>query len=128
LPRLDAWNRRRRELAALYGEALADLDLGLPAAPPDRLHVFHLYVVRHPDRAGLREALLDRGVETLVHYPRPVHGHPAYAGLAREGRLETSERLAREVLSLPLYPELTEGEVEQVAGAVRESLRRLAAA
>jgi dTDP-4-amino-4,6-dideoxygalactose transaminase len=128
LPRLDDWNRRRRELAALYGEALAGLELGLPAVPPDSMHVFHLYVVRHPDRAGLQEALLDRGVETLVHYPRPVHRHPAYALLAREGRLETSERLAREVLSLPLYPELTEGEVEQVAGAVRESLHLLAAA
>jgi len=121
LRHLDAWTARRRELAALYREALAGLELVLPEELPGRHHVFHLYVVRAPGREQLRERLAERGVETLVHYPRPVHLQPAYAHLARGG-LGTSERLCAEVVSLPLYPELSDGEAEHVAAAARAVL------
>ena len=117
LPRLPEWMERRRALAAFYREALAGSGIALPVDAED--HVYHLFVVRVPDRDAFRARLGERGVETLVHYPRPVHGHPAYAHLARPGRLERSERLAAEVVSLPLYPELTDAEAETVVEAVR---------
>jgi dTDP-4-amino-4,6-dideoxygalactose transaminase len=106
LPRLDDWNERRRELARRYRGAGLDGPEGGD----------HLFVVRVPRRDAFRERLAAVGVETLVHYPRAIHEHPAYARLARPG-LETSERLAREVVSLPLYPELTDEEAEAVIAA-----------
>jgi dTDP-4-amino-4,6-dideoxygalactose transaminase len=123
LTRLDRWNDRRRMLAEMYLDRLGPSGLGLPAEAPGPRHAYHLFVVRSRDRDGLASALARRGVETLVHYPRAVHEHPAYRSLARPGRLTRSERLAREVLSLPLYPELSEDEAESVAMAVLEGAR-----
>ena len=120
LPRLEAWNERRRGLAARYREELADV-VEVPDEPPGGGHVHHLFVIRSPHRDGLARELEQRGVGTLVHYPRAVHQHPAYRELARPGRLERSERLAREVLSLPLYPELTDDEATAVIAAVRDA-------
>jgi dTDP-4-amino-4,6-dideoxygalactose transaminase len=76
-------------------------------------------VIQSDDRDGLRERLLERGVETLIHYPRPVHKHPAYATLAREGGLPVSELLSSRIASLPPYPELRDDEVAEVVAAVR---------
>jgi dTDP-4-amino-4,6-dideoxygalactose transaminase len=119
LPLLARWNERRRELARSYSEALAGTDLTLPVELPGRRHVFHLYVVRTPRRSELRARLAARGVETLVHYPRPIHRHPAYAQLAGPpGSLADSERHAEEVVSLPLYPQLTDDELATVVRAV----------
>lgn len=115
LARLDAWNERRRATAAFYWGRLADGGLGLPDA--NEGHVYHVFAVRSPDREGFRRRLADRGVETLVHYPRAAHEHPAYRDLARPG-LEQSERHCAEVVSLPLYPELTDAEAEAVAAAI----------
>jgi dTDP-4-amino-4,6-dideoxygalactose transaminase len=119
LAHLEAWNERRRELAARYRDGLADLPLVLP---DEGMHVYHLFVVRVAGRDAFRARLAELGIGTLVHYPRAVHEHPAYAHLARPGRLETSERLAREVVSLPLYPELTDDEADAVVRAVRDVL------
>jgi dTDP-4-amino-4,6-dideoxygalactose transaminase len=105
--------RRRRSIAARYDE----LGLETQAVPEGYLHAHHLYVVRSRDRDALRRRLATRGIETLVHYPRAVHQHPGYARLGRAG-LDVSERLAAEVVSLPLYPELTDGEVEAVMDAL----------
>jgi dTDP-4-amino-4,6-dideoxygalactose transaminase len=121
LPLLAAGNARRNAIAARYDEALADA----PVRPLRRLegrdHAFHLYVVLAPDRAAFQAALADRGVATLVHYPRPIHGHPPYADLGRgHVGLAVSEDLAERVVSLPLYPELTDAEVEHVAGVLSE--------
>ena len=121
LPHLAAGNARRNAIAARYDEALADA----PVRPLRRLegrdHAFHLYVVLAPDRAAFQAALADRGVATLVHYPRPIHGHPPYADLGRGlVPLAISEDLAERVVSLPLYPELTDAEVEHVAGVLSE--------
>lgn len=113
LERLDAWNERRRKLADFYRAS----GLETPAEQPGSRDANHLFVVRVPDREAVRARLTDAGIQTLVHYPLPVHGHPAYTRLARPGRLEASERLAREVVSLPLYPELTDAEATAVAQA-----------
>jgi dTDP-4-amino-4,6-dideoxygalactose transaminase len=120
LPRLESWNERRRFLADLYRAELEDA-VAVPREAPGARHVYHLFVVRSPRRDALSQELERRGIGTLVHYPRAVHEHPAYRELDRPGRLLRSERLAREVLSLPLYPELTDDEVRAVAAAVRDA-------
>lgn len=126
LPRLPAWTEARRRIAARYGAALAGLPgLGLPVERPRARHVWHLYTVRHPQRDALAKALADRGVGTAVHYPLPVPGQPLFdEGGAR--RWPEAGRAAREVLSLPCYPELTEGEIATVIDAVREACEGLA--
>ncbi len=96
----------------------------LPEEAAGRSHVYHLFVVRSPARDVLAGELAKRGVQTVVHYPRAVHEHPAYGDLARPGRLGRSERSSREVLSLPLYPELGDDEVRGVVDAVLDSVRR----
>jgi dTDP-4-amino-4,6-dideoxygalactose transaminase len=118
LRHLDDWNARRRAIAARYHKALAAAGLPVPAGQSDGEHVYHLYVVPVVDRDAFRRRLAKSGVETLVHYPHAVHEHPAYERLAKPGRLERSERLCREVVSLPLYPELTDGEVDAVIAAL----------
>jgi dTDP-4-amino-4,6-dideoxygalactose transaminase len=106
LRRLAEENAERQRLADRY---LSRLRLpALPCSMPGTDHVYHLFVVRHPNRDGFRDGLRRRGVETLVHYPIPVHLQPAYARLGgKPGDLPVTERAAREVLSLPLYPGLT---------------------
>jgi dTDP-4-amino-4,6-dideoxygalactose transaminase len=127
LPRLAAWNARRREIAARYGERLADAAragrIVPPTEAPDRLHVFHQYVVRVPDRDGVKARLAASGVGSAVFYPVPLHRQECFEALGyREGDLPESERAAREVLALPVFPELTDEEVERVADAVLAAL------
>jgi dTDP-4-amino-4,6-dideoxygalactose transaminase len=120
LAHLEPWNERRRELAARYREGLADTPLELPVEAPGRHHVYHLFVARVANRNRFRTALSEGGVETLVHYPRAVHQHPAYADLGDPStRLSLSERIVSEVVSLPLYPGLTIAEQDAVIEAVR---------
>jgi dTDP-4-amino-4,6-dideoxygalactose transaminase len=118
LRHLDAWNGRRRQLAAFYRQELAGLELTLPEERSGGMHAYHLFVVRVAGRDRFRERLAAGGVETLVHYPRPIHLQPAYERLAHEG-LTVAERLCEEVCSLPLYPELSDAEAEYVVAAVR---------
>ncbi|MER6217033.1 DegT/DnrJ/EryC1/StrS family aminotransferase [Streptomyces sp. NPDC001674] len=121
LPRLDAWNARRRAVAAAYTEGLAGLPgVAVPGVRPWAEPVWHQYVIRAAGRERLRAALTDAGVEHLVHYPVAVHRSPAYAGTAH-GPLPLSERLAAEVLSLPMGPQLTAKDVETVISAVRDA-------
>lgn len=117
LPYLDAHNAQRRALAASYDGALAGVTL--PRAVGAVEHVYHLYVVRHPQRDRLMQALQARGVGTLIHYPVPVHRQEAYADLGyRPGSLPLTEQAAREILSLPLYIGLTAADVQAAATAV----------
>jgi dTDP-4-amino-4,6-dideoxygalactose transaminase len=117
LERLEEWNDRRRALASRYRELLHQAPLELPVEVAGCVHAYHLFVVRVHDRERFRSALEEARVGTLVHYGRPIHEHPAYAHLApNDGRLQRSERACREVVSLPLYPELSEEEVSFVAG------------
>ncbi|HZC77264.1 MAG TPA: DegT/DnrJ/EryC1/StrS family aminotransferase, partial [Ktedonobacterales bacterium] len=82
--------------------------------------VFHLYVVRHPERDRLKAFLAERGIGTGIHYPRPIHLQPAYASLGyAPGAFPVTERLAAEVLSLPMYAELADAQIERIADAVR---------
>lgn len=116
LDRLDEWNERRRRLASSYSAALCDTSLVLPKEAAYAKHVYHLYVVRAQEREYLREGLKGSGIETMVHYPIPVHQQEGYAKLCRigPGGLARTECIASEIISLPLYPELLEEEVEAV--------------
>jgi dTDP-4-amino-4,6-dideoxygalactose transaminase len=113
LPHLDEWTERRRRLADRYHTLLSEVGVVLPSEAPDRRHVYHLFVARARKRDELLRCLTEHGVQALVHYPRPVHRHEGYRHLARP--LPVSELLCDEVLSLPLYPELRDDEVERVA-------------
>lgn len=120
LKALDAETERRRAIVATYDAAFSDLPLGLPRAQPYADPVHHLYVVRHPRREAFMGALLARGVGTLIHYPIPLHLQPAYAGLGgRRGDRPRVERAADEIVSLPIYPELSDEQVAVVVSAVR---------
>lgn len=123
LKRLDEWNMRRRQLANLYCELLSDTDLILPIQPETSNHVFHQFVIRHPQRDALKEYLKGRGIHSLIHYPVPVHLQPAYADLGYFlGSLPNTEIASREVLSLPLYPELSGDQVHMICRAVIDFL------
>ena len=120
LPHLDAWTARRRAIAERYGELLAEADLVLPCVMPYSGHVFHVYAVRSPRRDALADALLARGIQVAVHYRQPVHLQPSHAGLGYEaGAFPVSEQLATEQLSLPIYPELTDESITQIAAAIQ---------
>jgi dTDP-4-amino-4,6-dideoxygalactose transaminase len=124
LRHLPEWNARRRQIAVHYDELLAGTGLVRPEILDDDAHVYHLYVVRSAERDRLQAALRQRGVGSAVHYPLPAHLQPAYEslGLAAPGSLPVTERLAAEVLSLPIYPELSDAEVDMVATAVRDAI------
>jgi dTDP-4-amino-4,6-dideoxygalactose transaminase len=120
LAQLDAWNERRRSVAARYIAGLAETELVLPGVPADAEHVWHLFVVRTPRRDELRRALSDAGVETGIHYPLAPHRQPVFADLAIDPRsLPVSERLQHEVLSLPIGPHLTDDQVDHVVDRIR---------
>jgi dTDP-4-amino-4,6-dideoxygalactose transaminase len=117
LEHLDEWNERRRQLAAVYLERLADADVVLPLEAEGRKHCWHLFVVLVAERDAFRARLRERGIETLVHYPVPIHRQAAYGHLPHVD-VPVSERLCEQVVSLPLYPELTDAEAKQVVEAV----------
>jgi dTDP-4-amino-4,6-dideoxygalactose transaminase len=119
LRHLETWTEQRRRAAALYQELLGAAEhLRPPRVYPDRRHVFHLYVVRVSDRDGFMAHMRGRRVQTSIHYPQPVHLLPAYADLGyRAGQFEVSERVATEVVSLPLFPEITDAQVHHAAEA-----------
>ncbi len=118
LPSLNDDNSRRVAVAAQYAAALADSPLQLPCVRAGASHVWHLYVVAHAERELLREHLAARGIAAGVHYPRPAHRHPAWAN-ARTNELPHTDRAANEVLSLPIYPELSQHDLDIVIAAVR---------
>jgi dTDP-4-amino-4,6-dideoxygalactose transaminase len=120
LRHLEAWNEARRTHAARYDELLAGSGVQTPAAMPYARHVYHVYSVRAQKRDALQQALQTQGIQTAIHYPIPVHLQPAYADLGHcAGDFPCSERTADEVLSLPMYAELTDAQVNTVADAVR---------
>jgi dTDP-4-amino-4,6-dideoxygalactose transaminase len=127
LPALDAGNARRAMIADAYDRGLTGSGLGPPWRRPDASHVFHQYVVRSPARDRLRDALRARGIGTNIHYPMPVHLQPAYRGrIALDpAGLPESEAAAREVLSLPLYPQLEDAAVARVVAAMRDATASL---
>ena len=143
LRHLAGWTATRQGHARLYESLLKDLpDITLPRAPAGSEHVYYLYTIRVAGRAAgradgragsgedetrsdiVQKRLAERGVASIVYYPVPLHLQPLYAALGgKPGDLRISERASREVLSIPLYPELTRAQIERVAAALREALR-----
>jgi dTDP-4-amino-4,6-dideoxygalactose transaminase len=119
LRHLEAWTESRRRIAAFYQERLGELGLALSREVPDRRHVYHIFSVFHPQRDQLQEHLGAAGIQTGNHYPIPVHLQKAYESLGyREGDFPVTERTAREQLSLPLYAEMPEADVERVCDRI----------
>ena len=119
LRHLEAWTEARRSVGARYDGLLADSGIATPEAMPYARHVYHIYAVRTPHRQAWQEALQAQDIHTGIHYPIPVHLLPAYADLGyKPGQFPHSERAANEVLSLPVYAELTFRQCEDVAQAV----------
>jgi dTDP-4-amino-4,6-dideoxygalactose transaminase len=120
LLRLERWNEARRRIAAKYLQRLTASPLTLPKVAPSSRHVFHLFVVQASDRAKLQSALDAHAISHGIHYPTPVHLQPAFADLGyRKGSFPISENLATRVLSLPMYPELTDAQIDRVTAACR---------
>jgi dTDP-4-amino-4,6-dideoxygalactose transaminase len=120
LPRLEADNRHRAAIAAIYLRGLAGLNLQLPVVHPDCESAWHLFVVRHPRRDELARSLAERGIGTVIHYPIAAHLQPAYASLGlAAGDLPICEAIHREVLSLPIGPTMTHAQADEVVAALR---------
>jgi dTDP-4-amino-4,6-dideoxygalactose transaminase len=120
LPHLESWTEQRRAHARRYGELLAGADVTIPVECPGIRHVYHLYVLRSAHRDELLAHLKANGIFGGIHYPIPLHRQPAYASRGYDGvSLPETERAAAEVISLPMYPELTDDQLIQVASAVR---------
>jgi dTDP-4-amino-4,6-dideoxygalactose transaminase len=125
LPHLDRWNAARQRIAARYDELLRDSPVATPAVAPDATHVYHQYIIRAPERDALAAALTSEGVSTMIYYPVPLHLQPIYRELGvRPGSLPESERAAAEALALPIYPELSDAQVEMVAQRIRRFYER----
>ena len=121
LRRLPAWTARRREIAHRYHELLAGTPLTLPKEAAYAESVYHLYVVRHAKRDALREFLTKRGIGSALHYPLPCHLQKCFAHLGHKaGDFPNAERAARECLSLPIFPELANEQVDAVAAAIKD--------
>jgi dTDP-4-amino-4,6-dideoxygalactose transaminase len=123
LRHLERWTEARRKVVNLYNELLADSGVETPAEMPWGRHVYHVYTLRADDRDGLQASLLAEGIQTGIHYPVPAHLQPAYADLGYGfGAFPHAEAAAEQVLSLPLYPELSAQAVAEVAGAVKKAI------
>ena len=124
LRHLEAWTEKRQQVAAWYAETLDPESVRLPKARPGCRHVYHVFAVRTDDRDKLRDVLGAQGIQTGIHYPIPVHLQPAHADLGyHAGDFPNAEAAAREVLSLPLFPEMSRDQVETVASAVSAAAR-----
>jgi len=126
LKRLNDWNQSRRENAALYNELLSHIDgITLPFQPDFPRSVYHLYVILADDRDGLQKFLGDKGIATGLHYPLPLHLQKAYDRLGyKQGSFPVTEKVAKTLLSLPMFPELNREQVQYVVASINEFLSR----
>jgi dTDP-4-amino-4,6-dideoxygalactose transaminase len=123
LNHLAAWTAARRGLADRYRTELAELGLNVPVVAADREHAWHLFVLLHENRDQVRAALAERNIQTGLHYPIPVHLQPAFRDLGRcEGDFPVSERIGRQCLSLPMFPEMTDLQQSAVIEALAEAV------
>jgi dTDP-4-amino-4,6-dideoxygalactose transaminase len=125
LPHLDDWNRRRARHAQQYRSRLAGIgDIGLQTVLPDCTHVYHLFMVQTSRRDALRQHLQERGVQTGIHYPKPIHLQTAYADHGwKQGDFPVAEELASRILSLPMYAELENAQIDYVCEHICEFFR-----
>jgi dTDP-4-amino-4,6-dideoxygalactose transaminase len=120
---LDEWNRRRRQIADAYRDLLAPTSLTLPSEAPDRSHVYHLYVIRHPRRDALAASLAEQRIATGLHYPTPIHLMPPFLHLGGgKGTFPVTEEWASQLLSLPIGPTMTEDDVVATVTAIERAL------
>jgi len=125
LKHLEDWTLARIRVACRYDETLRDLDLILPHRSPNSRHVYHQYSIRTSRRAALAEFLTHKGIAHAIYYPVPLHLQPAYQALAGPGaRFHVAEQVAREIISLPMFPELEDGEIETITSALTEFCRQ----
>ena len=122
LPYLDRWNEARRKSAALYSELLGQAHIVVPLEEDHAKHVYHLYVIRSKRRDTVQQKLAQKGIETGIHYPTPVHKQQAYLRLGFHESLPQTERICKEILSLPMHPWITEDEVTQVTTEIKKTL------
>jgi len=121
LRHLEAWTQARRSHAAMYDKLLADSGVQTPSVMPYSRHVYHIYAVRIAQRDGVEQTLHRQGIQAGIHYPIPVHLQTGYAALGyKSGDFPFTEEAADEVLSLPMYPEISRAQLELVCAAVRE--------
>jgi dTDP-4-amino-4,6-dideoxygalactose transaminase len=121
LRHLAEWTEARRAHAAVYDRLLAESGVKTPKTMPYARHVCHVYAIRSQERDALQRALAEREIQTGIHYPTPVHLLPAFADLGyHKGDFPVAEAASREVLSLPMYPEISQAQLETVAGAIRQ--------
>jgi dTDP-4-amino-4,6-dideoxygalactose transaminase len=126
LPYLEGWNQRRREIARRYNEAFVDRDIICPQEAKERFHTYHLYVVRVEPREIFQSLLHEKGISTIIHYPIPIHLQESYSEHRSQSKyLSVTERLASEIVSLPLYPELSDREVDYIIESVLDIDRQL---
>lgn len=129
LPHLDTWNNERRQIATFYNEKLRDANLTLPVEMPYGKHVYHLYVIQIDNRDEVKQQLAEKGIDTGLHYPVPLHLQDAYRNLGyKKGDFPVSERLSQNILSLPMYPGLSIEAAEYVVNTLAESVKCQAAA
>jgi dTDP-4-amino-4,6-dideoxygalactose transaminase len=120
LPYLDRWIASRNHLGSLYNQLLPDTVIK-PVEPPGYFHVYHLYVIQAQERDSLQAYLKEHGIGTAIHYPKPVHLQPFYNnGTGSHSQFPVTEKVCNEILSLPMYPELAEEQVAQVAQRIIE--------
>lgn len=116
---LEGWNEKRRQHAAMYDEILADSPVETPRIDPEAMSIYHQYTIKAPDRDALKDFLTENGVGSAIFYPKPLHLQDCFKSLGyNEGDLPVAEKLCSEVLSLPIYPELTGEQIEYVASTV----------
>lgn len=120
LKKLNAWNKKRRDHARLYTKLLVSLPIITPFSPSDVIPVYHLYVIRVEKRDKLQKFLSKKGIETGVHYPVPINLQKAYNGFFKKTQFSVSQRYAKELLSLPMYPELTEKDIQYIVQSLKE--------
>jgi len=119
---LDEWNEKRRRIAELYNQLLDGSTIVTPVERKYAKHVYYLYVVRCKERDKLQKYLLNNGIQTLIHYPVPVHRQKAYLKLGYKVNLPVTEGISTEVLSLPMHPWLTKKEVSLISGEIIKCL------
>ena len=121
LKRLKGWNERRGKLARIYGSLLKDLNIVLPYKADYGTHVYHLYVIRAFQRDELQQYLSSRGISTGIHYPVPIHLQEAFRDMGHKtGDFPVTEQCAKEILSLPMSPEMEESQVHEIAERIKE--------
>ncbi len=123
---LKKWNERRREVAQLYNNLLKDLPVVTPFEPEGVKSVYHLYAIQVEDRDSVYDEMRKKGIEVGIHYPIPLHLQPVFKSLGhKEGDFPHAEELARHTLSLPIFPEITNSDIQEVASSLKKNLKKV---